>query len=261
MSRASSSGAGGATAFAPPSPARRDDVAGDGPRSDPRAATGGDRRRRGKRPSRPKPDRHAGWQPPVAGEWVAPPPVTATVTSAAVLGRAGEVEPVAAALALALRLQTRAKAAAVAVVGAVPAEVELGSAVAAARRLAARLEAHGLAPYARGRLAWVELDPDDPQLLAAARRVTLVGAPAVLAVTSARSAAVDEALNEQDLLVIVSTEPDGPLAQLAAAGLADVPILTTRPLGRGPARSLARAGVRCARPVRQLLTSPQEVSE
>ena len=44
------------------------------------------------------------------------------VTSAAVLGRAGEVEPVAAALALALRRETRAKAAAVAVVGPLPPE-------------------------------------------------------------------------------------------------------------------------------------------
>ena len=32
-----------------------------------------------------------------------------------------------------------------------------------------------------------------------------------------------------------------------------VAVLTTRPLGRGPARALARAGVRPARPVRQLL--------
>ena len=243
--------AAAATTFAPPS----------GPGG---ADVGADRRRRGKRPSRPRspePDLRGGWQPPVPGEWVAPAAAIATVTSAAVLGRAGDVEPVAAALALALRLQTRAKAAAVAVVGDVPPEVDMGSAAAAARRLAARLEAHGLAPHARGRLAWVELDADDPQLVAAARRVTLVGAPAVLAVTSARTAAVDQALNEQDLLVIVSAEPDGPLAQLAAAGLADVPILTVRPLGRGPARALARAGLRTARPIRQLLTTPQEVTE
>lgn len=166
----------------------------------------------------------------------------------------------AAALALALRLQTRSKAAAVAVIGAVPQEVKVGSSGAAARRLAGRLEAHGLHPHVRGRLAWVKLDPDDPQFAAAARRVTLVAAPAVLAVTAARTVAVDEALNEQDLLVIVTTEPDGPLAQLAAAGLSGVPILTVRPLGRGPARALARAGVRPARPVRQLLTTVPEVA-
>jgi hypothetical protein len=83
----------------------------------------------------------------------------------------------------------------------------------------------------------------------------------VLAVASARTAALDAALNEQDLNVIVSAEPEGSLAQLAAAGLGDVPILTVRPLGRGPARALARAGVRSARPIRQLLTTPQEVAE
>jgi hypothetical protein len=178
----------------------------------------------------------------------------AAVTSAAVLGRPGEVEPVAAALALALRLESRAKAAAVAVVGAAPPVVEGASSAAAARRLAARLAAHGHEPHARGRLAWLELDPDDPHFAVVARRVTLVAAPAVLAVTAARTVAVDEALNEQDLLLLVTSEPDGALARLAVAGLTDVPILTTRPLGRGPARALARAGVRSARPVRQLLT-------
>jgi hypothetical protein len=227
------------------------------------------RPRRGKRLPRPAPRSHpgesttdGGWRPPVPGEWITAPPAAAiAVTSAAVLGRAGEVEPVAAALALALRLQTRAKAAAVAVVGAVPREVEVGSSGAAARRLGARLEAHGLDPRVRGRLAWVELDSEDPQFASAARRVTLVAAPAVLAVTTARNVAVDEALNEQDLLVIVTAEPEGPLAQLAAAGLASVPILTVRPLGRGPARALARAGVRSARPMRQLLTTVPEVAE
>ncbi len=81
---------------------------------------------------------------------------SAVVASAAVLGRPGEVEPVAAALALALRRETRAKAAAVAVVGAVPPDVRRGG-NAAARRLAARLEAHGLEAHVRGRLAWVAL--------------------------------------------------------------------------------------------------------
>ena len=166
----------------------------------------------------------------------------------------------AAALALALRLQTRAKAAAVAVVGVAPPAVEGASSAAAARRLGARLEAHGHEPQVRGRLAWVELDPDDPQFASVARRVTLVAAPAVLAVTAARTVAVDEALNEQDLLVLVTADPEGPLAQLAVAGLTDVPILTTRPLGRGPARALARAGVRPAKPVRQLLLTRPEVA-
>ncbi len=201
-----------------------------------------------------------GWQPPVAGEWIADEVRAVTVTSAAVLGRVGEVEPVAAALALALRRETRAKAAAVAVAGVVPPDVEGASSGAAARRLAARLEGHGLEALVRGRLAWVPLDLEDPHFATTARRVTLVAAPAVLAVTAARTDAVDEALNEQDLLVIVTDDPEGPLVRLAAAGLERVPIVTVRPLGRGPARALARAGIRPARSLRQLLTSAQEAT-
>jgi hypothetical protein len=227
---------------------------------------GGEAAPRGPLADRPRPSAtHGaalrGWQPPVAGAPIAAPPVapSAAITSAAVLGRAGEVEPVAAALALALRLATRAKAAAVAVVGSMPAEaVEAASAGAAARRLGARLEAHGFEVRTRGRLAWVCLDPDDPQLVSAVRRVTLVAAPAVLAITAPRCAAIDEALTGQDLLVIVAADPDGPLARLAAAGLESVPLVTVRPLGRGPSRSLARAGIWSARPLRALLATALE---
>jgi hypothetical protein len=201
-------------------------------------------------------------------EWTAPTAsrpvsrgVPATITSAAVLGRAGEVEPVAAGLALVLRRETRAKAAAVALVGAVPPVLEGAASTGAARRLAARLEAHGHEPRARGRIAWVELDADDAQFAVVARRVALVGAPAVLAVATARTAAVDEALKEQDLVVLVTEDAEGPLAQLAVAGLAGVPILAARPLRRGPAKALARAGVRAARPVRQLLDIQTEGTE
>jgi hypothetical protein len=180
--------------------------------------------------------------------------VTPVVTSAAVLGRPGEVEPVAAALALALRRQTRAKAAAVALVGAVPPEVT-GGGSGAARRLAARLEAHGLDAHVRGRLAWVHLDPGDPHFVPAARRVALVAAPALLAIAAPRTGATDAALVEQDLLVVVTADPEGPLARLAAAGLPGIPVLTVPPLTRGPARSLARAGIRAPRPIRTLLPS------
>ena len=194
--------------------------------------------------------------------FIAPPPATylppvveavadSVVTAAAVLGRPGEVEPVAAALALALRREIRAKAATVAVVG--PSKDPGGSGGAAARRLGARLEAHGLAASVRGRLAWVRLDPSESQLAAAARRVTLIAAPAVLAVTAPRSFALDEALAEQDLLVIVTADPEGPLARLVSSGLPPVPVVPVRPLPRGPRRSLARAGVRAPRAVRHLL--------
>ena len=174
------------------------------------------------------------------------------VTSAAVLGRAGEVEPVAAALALALRRESRAKAATVAVVGPGPTDTGGGSR-AAARRVGGRLEAHGFEAHARGRLAWVRLDPSESQLATAARRVTLIAAPAVLAVTAPRSVALDEALAEQDLLVIVTADPEGPLARLVSSGLPPVPLVPVRPFSRGPRRALARAGVRAPRAVRHLL--------
>ena len=190
--------------------------------------------------------------------FVAPPPsaahlavpdglvADAVVTSAAVLGRAGEVEPVAAALALALRRQSRAKAATVAVVGPAP-PVEAGGGAAAARRIAGRLDAHGFEAQVRGRLAWVRLDPADPEFVAAVRRVTLIAAPAVLAITAPRTFALDEALAEQDLLVVVTAEPGGPLAQLVSGGLPPVPVLPMVPLPRGPRRALARAGIRAPR--------------
>jgi len=185
------------------------------------------------------------------------------VTSAAVLGRPGEVEPVAAALALALRRESRARAAAVVVVGPAPpgppdggdgAAAEAGSGgAAAARRAVARLEAHGFEARVRGRLAWTWLDPRDTQFVSAARRVTLIAAPAVLAIIAARTFALDQALAEQDLLLVVTSDPDGPLARLVASGLPPVPVMPVRPLTRGPSRALARAGIRAPRAFRPLV--------
>jgi hypothetical protein len=123
----------------------------------------------------------------------------------------------------------------------------------AARRLGTRLEAHGLEALVRGRLAWVRLDPADPNLAAAVRRVVLVAAPAVLAVTAPRTPAIDAALAEQDLLVIVAVDPEGALAQLAATGLEGASVVTQRPLGRGLSRSLASAGVRAPRSLHALV--------
>ena len=93
-------------------------------------------------------------------------------------------DPMAAGVALALRRETRAKVASVVVLGDLPRDLGAGgSGGPAGRRIAARLEALGLAPVIRGRLVWVRLDPRLPQLATAVRRVTLVAAPAVLAVT------------------------------------------------------------------------------
>ena len=196
---------------------------------------------------------------PAGGEagvvWEAAP--AAVVTSGAVLGRAGEAEPVAAALALALRVQARAKAAAVVVVGPpLPAQEDAGGGAPAARRLAARLAEHGLEVRVRGRLVWVRLDPSDPRLVPLVRRVTLVAAPAVLAITAPRTADIDEALAEQDLLVLVTADPTGPLAHIAAAGL---PVVPMRPLARGPARALAKAGRRSHGAVRHLVQPTTEL--
>jgi hypothetical protein len=181
----------------------------------------------------------------------------AVITSAAVLGRPGEAEPVAAALALALRRDCRAKAGAVVVVGSLPDELcDRAGGGGAARRVVDRLDAHGLHACVRGRLAWLRLDPGDPRFAAAARRATLLAAPAVLAITAPRTVAIDEALAEQDLLVMVTGHPDGPLARLAAAGLPGVPLAITHPFGRGLAPALARAGLRPPRSIRALVRSP-----
>jgi hypothetical protein len=246
------------------------------------------------------------------------------ITSAAVLGRPGEAEPVAAALALALSRHARTRAATVAVLArpphtgpaapplhgragggwappapgrsappapgewappaaddcARPASAGSGSAPPAdgsspsapadwapperdaagagpatggsraARRLAARLSAHGLPARVRGRLAWVALPRADGP---AARRAVVAGAPAVLAITAPRTADLDAVLAEQDLVVLVAAEPDGPLARLAALPAGAPPLAVVRPLRRGPARSLACAGLAPPREIRALL--------
>jgi hypothetical protein len=182
------------------------------------------------------------------------------VRCAAVLGRPGHAEPVAAALALALAAGAQVRAASVVVIG--PAEradagVEGGGdgqrgsgGTRAARRLAMRLDAHGLVARPRGRLVWVEAPSEGRQ--AAVRRAALVGAPAVLAVTAPRAPDIEELLAEQDLALLVMSDPGGPLARLAALAPGGVPIAVTRPLPRGPARSLALAGISAPHSIRRL---------
>ena len=180
---------------------------------------------------------------------------------AAVVGRPGHAEPVAAALALALSAVAQARAATVVVLG--PADhaprgqadperdgPSAGGGTRAARRLADRLDAHGLPGRPRGRLVWVELPSEGRQ--AAARRAALVGPPAVLAVTAARAPDIEELLAEQDLLLLVMADPAGPLARIAALAPGGVPVAVTRPLPRGPARSLALGGISAPRSIRGL---------
>jgi hypothetical protein len=210
------------------------------------------------------------------------PPGGREITTAAVLGRPEEAEPVAAALALALSRRVRARAAIVTVLsgtptagatpgaGAFPACTNvpgLGGAPAAeaapgaggtpaARRLSARLGAHGLAAHPRGRLVWVRPSAHAAQV--AVRRVAAMGAPVVVAVTAPRTAALDELIADQDLTLVVTADPEGPLGRLALAAQPETRVLVAPPLPRGPARSLARGGLRPARSMRELLTTAAE---
>jgi hypothetical protein len=172
-----------------------------------------------------------------------------SVSSAAVLGRPGEAEPLAAALALALRRRDGARAAIVAVhAQAIPepsmsdgatsalragsaatsalragsattSALRAGSATTPARRLADRLDARGLEAYARGRLVWVALPAEPGQAVAAVQRAAAVGAPLVVALTAPRTAALDELLADRDLVVLVVRDPAGPLAAAASEEL------------------------------------------
>jgi hypothetical protein len=283
-------------------------------------------------------------QPAAQGPAEPPRPATpADVTSAAVLGRPGEAEPVAAGLALAISRRARTRAATVALLAAPPRPAPAGRAVherpgggwappaptaadlappggrwsppapaaadsappggrwsppapaavdsaspegrwapldggssppatvdatppgteasvapggsRAARRLVTRLGARGLPARARGRLAWVELSAAGGP--AAARRAVVAGAPAVLAVTAPRTAEIDAVVAEQDLVVLVAVEPDGPLARLASPPAGGPPLVILRPLRRGPARSLACAGLAAPRELRALVAADE----
>jgi hypothetical protein len=189
-------------------------------------------------------ERAVAWFVEPAVPVAAAPPAVRHGARAAVLGAAGRADPVAAALALALQRRAGASAAVVAMLGA-GADRPPGTASAAARRLVAQLDAHGVQAAARGRLAWASLPEDLAQAIAAARRAAALGAPTVLAVTAPRSEPVDELLVEQDLLVLVTADSEGPLATLATAGLEAVPPATVAvaPIAPGPRRLLALAGV------------------
>jgi hypothetical protein len=165
------------------------------------------------------------------------------IASAVVIGRTGEAEPVAAALALVLR--GRNPAAAVVVV-ADHAEPSAEGGTRAARRLAARLDAHGFAVAARGRLAWAYVEPG------AAHRAARIGEPAVLAITVPLTPALELAIQDADLAIVVARDEQGPLAQLATASLT-CRTITAKPLARGVARLLARHGVRAPPEARRIL--------
>lgn len=180
-------------------------------------------------------------------EGVASPEPVAALTRfaprAAVLGSPREAPPVAAALACALRRRERSPAALVAIWSDASSGQRPASrpATPAASRLAARLTARGVAAAPRGRLAWAVLhEPPAVAALALRRLHGAVEVPLVVALTGPRADALDEVLGDQELVVVVARDPEGPLARLALAGL-DGRALACAPLA-GSARVLALAG-------------------
>jgi hypothetical protein len=169
---------------------------------------------------------------------------------AAVLGL--QAEPVAAALAL--DRARRGEPALVLSDAAAPAFPLSLPAAAAARRLAKRLAREDATAVARGRLvhAWPQ-----GELLAVARRcAACCDGPVVLALCSPRDELVDVLLLESREVVVVA-DPEGPLAALALADLAELGI------GAGVAGAdtpppLARLGWREPRWLRLFAPRPPE---
>jgi hypothetical protein len=185
--------------------------------------------------------------PAPRAEIVALPPAVRAV----VLGAPADAAPLAAAVALSLRAAARAPAALVAVW-----EPEAGdeggrryAATRAASRLAARLSADDLPATARGRLAWLALEADPALAAVEVRRASaIVEGPLVTALAGARPPELDDLVSEHDIAV-VAADPESPLARAALAALAGSGVIARAcaPLGRGPARRLALAGLTAPR--------------
>jgi hypothetical protein len=168
------------------------------------------------------------------GAVVAPPAARAVV-----LGAAGDVVPLAAAVALALG--PPALVALWNADGTPPA----APATRAAARLAARLAARDLPAVARGRLAWLAVPGQAAAAAAAVRRASgLVEGPLVTALAGARPDVLEDLVAEHDL-AIVAADPAGPLARAALAGLTarGVDARACRPFRRGLPRTIALAGL------------------
>jgi hypothetical protein len=178
------------------------------------------------------------------------------VGSAAVLGAPAVVVPVAAACAGELRARARAAAALLCVwrpvapgVGPeapVPAaESPAGATTPGARRLAARLVAHGLSATACGRLAWLTLEHDPAAAAVQMQRcVGIGGGPVVLAVAGARPPAFEPLLAELELAIaVLPADIDPALRELAVASLRSRERAVLPPLPPGPPRWAAMAGL------------------
>jgi len=118
-----------------------------------------------------------------------------------------------------------------------------GPATRAASRLAARLAGRGLPATGRGRLAWVALDDHPVAAAVAARRIAgALEVPFVSVLAGPRCEVVEGLLAEQDLVLVVAEDPDGPLARLAIESCTPA-ALACLPCGAGAARWLALAGL------------------
>ncbi len=195
--------------------------------------------------------RRTGYRAPRAAAASRTRAATRAPLRAAVLGSAGEAPPVAALLANALRSAGGAATAAVAVWApgcrAANAPPRGAPAALGAVRLAARLTARGLPAAGRGRLAWLHLAEHPVAAAVAARRAAgALEVPLVVVLAGPRCEVVEGLLGEQDLVVVVAGEPDGPLARLAVAGCAGA-ALAHASCAPGPARWLALAGLAGAR--------------
>jgi hypothetical protein len=178
------------------------------------------------------------------------------VAGAAVLGAPGVVVPVAAACAGELRARARATAALLCIWRPVAPTVEpaapvpaaqspAGATTPGARRLAARLGAHGLPATACGRLAWLALD-DEPAAAAGQTERCLIaaGVPVVLAVAGARPPAFERLLADLDLAIaVLPADIDPALRELAVATLRARERAVLPPLAPGPPRWAAMAGL------------------
>jgi hypothetical protein len=185
---------------------------------------------------------------PPAGFAAPEPEAPASAAFAVVLGTAAAVVPVAAACAGELRARERAAAAVVCVWGGTApdgGQGPTGATTPAARRLAARLTAHGFAASACGRLAWAAL-PSDPEAAAAAtERCTVVAdGPVVLAVARARPAAFEPLLARAGLgIAVLSHDVDDALRTLALATIPARASITLPPMPPGPPKWAAMAGL------------------
>lgn len=189
-------------------------------------------------------------------------PAARTPTGVAVLTAAPDAAALGAAVGLAL---ARLRHAPVAVVCTWSGAAEVrpswrAPALPAARRVAAGLAARGHDARPAGRLVIVHLAGTGEATVVEARRALAAAgaAPAVLALGGARTAAFDELLGDQDLVVVATPGGTDPvLTRLAVAGLAvagracacEVP-------AAWPARVLAQAGVALLPPARRALAGP-----